>query len=460
MPRQPILEYMIARVVKNCPDFFDKYVQFHTSVAKVVFDDAAQKFHVTTHNSLTGNVSTSLFDKCIWAAGDQGLPFMPQSLLQKLDGFCGKVIHSTDTANFAEDVRGKRILIVGGSYSAEDLALVACKVGVEKAYISTRTDDSAVTWTNKWPDNKVELLVQHEPVSVEQGSTVMMQPLEWIVDQKYIAAEGKAPVRLENIDTIVLCTGYRKQFHMLEPRLANWSENEHSETFPVPDDWAMDDNDFTAHLGDVPTPKEARYFGTMVPWPKLYRGVLIDNPNMMFLRTDHDDYPILVTDSNAWLLMQFITGGRQLPSAEDMERENIEQCLHEMKTYAYARSFMDLAYFEKFTELQPIMDPEWVLYEEAEEACLKYDFNVLARTMQEGKYPAPIGTFEALNERGETLVQYGYLSYDHRTNTTTGKTFRDTSDANKFKSLHTGTSAIPLKKLWMDLDENQDKNLV
>jgi hypothetical protein len=198
----------------------------------------------------------------------------------------------------------------------------------------------------------------------------------------------------------------------------------------------------------------------MVAWSKLYRGVLIDNPSMMFLRTDHDDYPILVIDSNAWLLMQFITGGRPLPPAEEMKRENIEQCLHEMKTYANSRYFMDLAYFEKFTEMQPTMDPDWALYEKDEEACLKYDFNVLARTMQEGKYPKPIGTFEALNERGETLVHYGYLSYYHRMNSTETKTFRDVSDADQFKSLYTGTPAIPLKKQWMDLDENQDKNLV
>eukprot|EP00545_Synedropsis_sp_CCMP1620_P013385 CAMPEP_0119004116 /NCGR_PEP_ID=MMETSP1176-20130426/961_1 /TAXON_ID=265551 /ORGANISM="Synedropsis recta cf, Strain CCMP1620" /LENGTH=582 /DNA_ID=CAMNT_0006955789 /DNA_START=150 /DNA_END=1898 /DNA_ORIENTATION=- len=460
MPRQPILEYMIARVVKNCPDFFDRYVQFLTAVQNVIWTDAEQKFTVTSHNTLTGQTATQKYDKCIWAAGDQGLPYMPQALLQKLDGFNGKIIHSTDTANFGDDVRGKRILIVGGSYSAEDLALVACKVGVEKAYIVTRCDDSAVTWTKQWPGDKVELLLKQTPMAVESGSTILMQKLKWVIDSQYENEEGAEPGRLENIDTIVLCTGYRRQFDMLAPELTEWKKGQHTNTFPVPEDWTMAENSLTPLLGDVPPPKEARYFGTFVAWSDLYRGVLIDNPNMMFLRTDHDDYPILVIDSNAWLLMQIVTGGRPLPSAEGMKKENIDQALFEMKHYPQARYFMDQGYCEKYTALQPESDPTWKLYEEAEAKSNRYDFQVLARTMQEGKHPANIGTYEALNEQGETLHDYGYLSYYHRCHTTTNTTFRDVKDASKFKSRFTGTESVPLKELWMDLDENTDKNLV
>ena len=459
MPRAALLEYMLARVVKKCPSFFEKYVHFHTSVTKVVYNENEAKFHVTTHNTLTGKVSTALFDKCIWAAGDNAEPSMPHTLLESLDGFQGRVIHSSDTATFGDDVRGKRILLVGGSYSAEDLALMACKVGVEKVYVASRCDDNAITWMGNWPGQKVDLVLGYTPSAVENGSTIVLKKTRWIIDESYEIEEDEEPRLLEDIDTIILCTGYRRQFDMLEPKIRDCVDKAvyHDMTFPVPDDWKMAENGLTENLGDVPVPKEARWYGSYVPNPGVYRGVMIDNPNMMILRNVHDEYPLLAIEGIAWLFMQYTTGGVELPSPEEMRRQNIEQGLFEMKHYPFCRIDMDLAYREKWTEE---IDPEWEEHDRAEEEYSKYELMAMARTMQEAKHPTSLGTYEGLNRNGRKLYKYASMSYTHRTKATDATTYRDVENAHKFKSLYTGTEAIPLKKLWMDIDENVDKCIV
>ncbi|KAI2499955.1 N-dimethylaniline monooxygenase [Fragilaria crotonensis] len=384
---------------------------------------------------------------------------MPPALLQKFDGFNGKIIHSSNTSTLRDDVRGKRVLMVGGSYSSEDLALMACKLGVDRVFIASRSDDNVYTWTGQWPDDKVECLLSCTPAKVECGSTIILHQTKWANHLEFEVLEDKEPIILTDIDTVIFCTGYRGQFGMLEPKLRSWVDRQDflTRTFPVPDDWEMAPNDMSELLGNIPNPKEARWCGTLVVYPELYRGVLIENPNMMFLTHDHEDYPILAIDGIAWLFMQFLTGGRKLPSKEEMRKENLEQALFEMKHYPYCRFLMDHAYFEEWNENT---DPEWEGYSEALAMRNRYDFMIMARTMREADHPFDFGSIDGLNQVGETLLRYGLMSYEHRVGATNTTTFRDVKDAHEFKSIVTGTAAVPLKKLWMDIDENDDDSIV
>ena len=72
MPREAILEYIIARVVKNCPKIFDNAV-FNTCVTHVEYDDCKSKFEVTVKDLEQEESKTLYFDKCIWAAGENGV---------------------------------------------------------------------------------------------------------------------------------------------------------------------------------------------------------------------------------------------------------------------------------------------------------------------------------------------------------------------------------------------------
>lgn len=116
----------MGRVTKNCPDFFDKYFKFNTSVESVKYNESKKNFDVVTRDVLTGASVEHEFDFCVWSGGENGKPMMPGPLVDLLHagGFKGRIIHSTDTANFESDVKNKRVLIVGGSYSAEDLSLM------------------------------------------------------------------------------------------------------------------------------------------------------------------------------------------------------------------------------------------------------------------------------------------------------------------------------------------------
>jgi cation diffusion facilitator CzcD-associated flavoprotein CzcO len=137
MPRQAVLEYMTARVTKNTTDFFDKYFKFQTRVNDVSWDEDEQIFEVHTTDLVTGKNTTTEFDKCIWAAGEFNRPKMPKNIMKVFEdgNFDGRIVHSSDSTSFQVDVKAKRILIIGGAWSAEDLALVAIKVGVERVFI-------------------------------------------------------------------------------------------------------------------------------------------------------------------------------------------------------------------------------------------------------------------------------------------------------------------------------------
>jgi hypothetical protein len=191
---------------------------------------------------------------------------------------------------------------------------------------------------------------------------------------------------------------------MLDPKLCEWSSERdcYNRTFTVPVNWEMAPNTMTKTLGHIPNPKKARWFGSSVVYPDLYRGVLIDNSSMMFLRHDHEEYHILAIDGVAWLLMQFLTGGRELPSKEEMRRQNLEQALYEMKHYPYCRRIMDRSYMEEWNE---DTDPGWKVHEHEFEKRYKYDLMLMARTMREANHSMNIGTIEGLNKVGKALCR-------------------------------------------------------
>jgi len=82
VPRQLILEYILARCTRNNPNLFDN-VKFNTSVENVTYNEEMQKFVVdTVYQSVDGEekkegseeesssdtiAESSIFDMCIWA---------------------------------------------------------------------------------------------------------------------------------------------------------------------------------------------------------------------------------------------------------------------------------------------------------------------------------------------------------------------------------------------------------
>ncbi len=467
IPRQAVLKYITSRVTKNCPNFFEQYVQFHTSVESVTFSNA--KFHITTRHVRTGEVNIHEFDKCIWAAGDNGKPKMPTDLVKMLHdgGFLGRIMHSSDAHRLKEDVQGKRVLMIGGGYSAEDLALMAIKLGVAKVMISSRSDDPVVAWTGAWPMDKVKVYSQRVPVSVEDnGRSIRLAGVDYTWPNQYTTRRKKSET-LRDIDTVIFCTGYEQNMEMMEESLKKPFKSGYDDRFTAfPPLWKMAKNVLSQVTGRV-KPGDVRYrLGCVMPG--LYRGVLIDNPSMMYLLSEFSEFPLLAADVNAWMLLGFITGTTKLPSPDEMTQRNDQQALTELNM-PYLRYWMDRNYRNRLDNVDDFWakddedddDPRW--YEGHAQYDL-YEIQRLAEFMEEANYPLRLGTKDALNEKGEALHKFNDASYHQRANLVEDKeqgwrTFRDCDNADQFYSIHTGTKAVPLKSHWLDLDDH-DPNLV
>lgn len=465
--REAIQEYIVARCTKNCPDFLEKYAKFSTSVDSVKYIDERKKFEVVIKDMVTEQLETQYYDKCIWAAGDNGRPHTPENLVQmfRSGGFTGRMIHSSDTCDFESDVKGKRVLLLGGEYSAEDLALMAVKVGVEKVYVVARADDGMISYMSAWPKNKVEVIEEMAPIGVaEDGTCIELAYTTFRFPDSYENAK-KVKKKIRNIDTIIFCTGYKVNVDMLDADLSRPLQH-NSGKISVPHDWKMKPNKLTPFIGEV-TPGDV-VLNKYPYYTGVYRGLSISNPSMMFVIDEYGVSPLVALDVSAWMLMRFVTGSRQILSAQEMIRQNEEDCFDSLKQDPFLRYLMDSSYFEAFNEAhsehEDSMDP---IYEEDElENETSFACRRLARLMEEAKYPVSYGTYDELNEIAKTLLKYEVLSTEHRAtldpdneSENEWRTFRDCKDAHLFRSIFTGTEAVSLKQRWLDIDAHDASTL-
>jgi hypothetical protein len=223
----------------------------------------------------------------------------------------------------------------------------------------------------------------------------------------------------------------------------------------------MKPNKLTELLGDVEV-GDVRWINSVVGYPGLYRGLSIDNPNMMFIVTSVDN-PLFGIDVDSWLLLRFITGLNKIPSAAEMWKQNEDDAWRQMDNI-YLRYCMDSAYCKACDDMH-YKDPEchdllWGSYKEAKSKHYEIYYRVLARSIQEAEYPVSYGSYDELNETVQTLIKYGSMSYYARYNLrpddedSEWKTFRDCSDFGMFRSVFTGAKSVPLQQRWLDIDAN------
>eukprot|EP00978_Attheya_sp_CCMP212_P031170 scaffold116951_cov62-Attheya_sp.AAC.1 len=308
---------MTARVTKNTPDFFEKYVTFNTEVVTVTFDDATKIFTAITKNLLTGEKATSTYDKVIWAAGVNSFPYIPQTLEKALDSFDGEIIHSSNVSNLKRSIKGKRVLLIGGASSAEDTALTSVKLGADDVFISFRNLDDAVNIVRSWPLAKVWLLRRTVPSGVDENNCIILRVLKLpqnvtILYDKNKKTKGvskyhdpdnfsddeeesekessddeeeKEEERVCGIDTVIFCTGYKADFGMLDPSINGMGQQNidlyAGPSLPPRKHWEMTENFLTKYLGDIQPANELDYWKTH---PYLYQySVSIENPSLMYL---------------------------------------------------------------------------------------------------------------------------------------------------------------------------------
>ena len=474
MPRSLILDYMLARCTKDNKTFFNS-VKFNTNVKSVDFNDELQKFIIQTIDLETDCASVEHFDKCIWAAGENGHPRIPKSvsdiLSSPLGGFKGDIMHSCEVgSDFDKLVKGKKVLFVGDSYSAEDLALQAIKLGVKSVDVLSRSGEGAVVCTRSWPEDRVKVHKYYEITGVsEDGRSIVID----IKDEDNNEDEGndeEVEMTLKNIDTVVYCTGYEANMEMLNSslrfRLHDDKRGHFFEDYEGLDNrkktWKMKKNHITEIIGDVPPVGELN--GYQLTYPDLYRGHLISNPNMMFY-TDRSEAPLLDADIQSWLLLAHITGDLSLPSITGMKQFNLDALFDELQD-PYYRSEIDKSYCEAWDKAPAMEDEEHWYYQHGHEKKRDLERNFalfecrfLARDILDAKYPFDIGTYHELNEKGKAFVEISLSSFDaHEVDLVKGMTFRDHNPVN-IRSVMTGTKAIPLKQPWLELEGDSPEDI-
>ena len=257
-PREVILDYIRGRLAKSS---FRKKIKFRTAVRWVSFNQDANLFTVTVEDLVNRKTYADNFDYVVNACGHFHIPNVPE--FEGFSSFGGRVMHAHDFRD-ALEFKDKDILVVGTSYSAEDIASQCHKYGCKSVTISYRT----APMDFHWPDSfqQVPLLVKVEPdntVHFKDGSK-------------------------KKVDAIILCTGYLHHFPFLSEDLKLQTTNRL---------WPLD----------------------------LYKGIFWEhNPQLMYLGMQDQFYTFNMFDAQAWYARDYILGKITLPSKEKMTADSLQ----------------------------------------------------------------------------------------------------------------------------------------
>ena len=251
-PREVLRDYIMGRVEKI--GVRDK-IRFNTNVRDVRYADGM--FTVTSRNSKTDTETVEDFDHVIVASGHFSSPNVPY--YPGFESYNGRILHAHDFRDAREFV-DKNILILGTSYSAEDIGSQCWKYGCKSVTVSHRT--APMGWD--WPDNWQEVPC-----------------LERVEGRTAYFIDGTS----KEVDAIILCTGYKHHFPFL------------------PDDLRL---------------KTANRLATA----DLYKGVVYTgNPDLFYLGMQDQWFTFNMFDAQAWWVRDVILGLIVLPDPAAMKAD-------------------------------------------------------------------------------------------------------------------------------------------
>ncbi len=256
-PRAVLHDYIKGRIEKSG---VTQYIKLNTAVRWVSYDDATGKFSVTVKDLKSDETSMSEFDYVIAASGHFSTPNVPE--FEGIRAFPGRVMHSHDFRS-ADEFAGKRVLCVGSSYSSEDIGIQCLKYGAKSVTFCWRTRPMGF----KWPAGCKEV----PNLARVEGSRVFY-------------GDGSS----EELDAIILCTGYLHYHPFIEDSLRLKSRNR---LYP----------------------------------PNLYKGIFWwGNPKLMYIGMQDQYYTFNMFDAQAWYARDVILGRIKLPSLEEQAADIVK----------------------------------------------------------------------------------------------------------------------------------------
>ena len=247
-PRAVLHDYIKGRLAKSG---VREKIRFHSAVRGVRYDEASGRFTVTVKDLEKDALYEETFDNVIVASGHFSTPNMPG--FPGFEKFPGRVLHAHDFRD-ANEFAGKDILMVGSSYSAEDIGTQCFKYGARSITFSYRTKPMGFAWPEGFEERPLLTHVKGRTAFFKDGSS-------------------------RDVDAIVLCTGYLHHFPFLEESLRLKTNNR---LYPN----------------------------------NLYKGVFWQaNPKLVYLGMQDQFYTFNMFDAQAWYARDVLLGRITLPDA-------------------------------------------------------------------------------------------------------------------------------------------------
>lgn len=250
-PREVLFDYIEGRIKQSNAR---KYIQFNTVARWVDYIEEKKQFRVIFDNLKTNETFEEYFDYLVLGTGHFSTPNMPY--FKGIENYTGNVMHAHDFRG-ADPFVDKDLLLIGSSYSAEDIAVQSFKHGSKSVTISYRTNPIDVDW----------------PKGIEERPIVTH-----FEDKTAYFKDGTS----KEYDAVIMCTGYQHKFPFLPDNLRLKTKN------------------------------------SLYP-DGMYKGVIsMANSRLIFLGMQDQYYTFNMFDAQAWFGRDYILGRIALPSTEEM----------------------------------------------------------------------------------------------------------------------------------------------
>ena len=266
-PRAVLFDYIEGRVQKAG---IRDWIKFNHAVRRVEEKEGGG-FRLVAENLEDKTESDEHFDHVIVASGHFSTPNVPY--YPGLESFGGRILHAHDFRD-ALEFKDKDILILGTSYSAEDIGSQCWKYGAKSITVAHRTAPMGYDWPENWEEVPALVKVEGRTATFKDGST-------------------------KDVDAILLCTGYQHHFPFMAEKLKLKTANRLA----------------TANL---------------------YKGVMfVDQPELFYLGMQDQWYTFNMFDAQAWWVRDVILGRISAPTdkatlaADATDREAAEDALED-----------------------------------------------------------------------------------------------------------------------------------
>ncbi len=252
-PRSVLFDYIKGRVEKAG---VRGQIRFNTIVRDVRTLDGGG-FEVTARDEDTDSEVREEFDHVVVATGHFSVPNVPE--YPGFETFNGRILHAHDFRD-AREFAGQDVLILGTSYSAEDIGSQCWKYGAKSITSCWRTAPMPYEWPDNW---------------------TVVPALERVEGRTAHFKDGTS----RKVDAIVLCTGYLHHFPFLPDDLRLKTPN------------VLASND-------------------------LYKGVVWNrNPDLFYLGMQDQWFTFNMFDAQAWYVRDIIMGRIEVPDLAAREAD-------------------------------------------------------------------------------------------------------------------------------------------